>query len=289
MNEIIKVNESPSKCKDIILKHVGTSSELKKITVFFDNANFIFTKYKVDYDVLFVAEKINGTEIHATQLNCGYGGNGPSSTYKVLLGLDVNESLAEMAFTSRGFEIDFTDRLNIVKDMVFFQYRNDAVTTSETFKFDEYSQVNIKKRRIKMFNPQVNNINGLFNAIDRMKPYTFEFFIGDDSPLDNGYRFKWHDKAFSHDPFGHQKLLGIKHVNIIIRGKIFDIYCLVDTNMITSVVNVIHSYLFKKPYFDEAHTDDSIYLLKSSKLTKIKMFLSLFKSKKNIHETLSLQ
>jgi len=280
-----KVTGNSEKCADLVLEEIGSITALRYITVFFDNANFLFTNYSVDHDVLFVAEKKDGTEVHATNLNCGYGGNGPTCTNYVLTKLGIDEQTANIAFTSRGFQMEFSDGVVKVRDKVFFQYAKDAVKTPNVFGFDEFSEVNVPLKRITMLNPHTNNIQGLFNAIDVMEPYLYEFFIGKESPLADGYRVSHHTLPQADDK---SQIRGLKHVNIIIRGKVFDVYCIVDTNFVGSLVNILHCYLLNRPYFRETIANQSLGLTNKKGFYWFKLFISLFMKGRDIHELVFL-
>ncbi|GHV09426.1 hypothetical protein FACS1894217_13730 [Clostridia bacterium] len=136
-----------------------------------------------------------------------------------------------------------------------------------------------------MYNPQVNNFAGLLNAIDIMKPMSFEFFVGKNSPMDDGYKYN-KDEFKNMGILRHntRHILGIEHTNIIIRGEIFDIYCRVDTSCICSVVNVIHLHMFKRPYFEEKNVGGARVFNERTN-SVLKLIYSLLRGERPIHET----
>jgi len=168
--------------------------------------------------------------------------------------------LAEWVFHWRGIEFDFSGDNQKAKHRMFFQHANDAIKERDVFNFDEYSQVDILDRKITMINPHTNNFQGLLNAIDIMKPYIFEFYIGKNSPLADGYNI---EGTFPISGRSYLANIRAKHVNVIIRGKVLDVYCIVDTAFIGSFVNVLHCYLLGHPYFNETQCGNVFYLTNS--------------------------
>ena len=66
--------------------------KLNHVAVFFDNANFLITKYNpLSEGVHLILELEDEKEIHIESANCGYSGTGPSNTVKILQLFGVDE------------------------------------------------------------------------------------------------------------------------------------------------------------------------------------------------------
>lgn len=272
---------------------------ISKITVFFDSINFLLTPYQTEADVHLVAEDVNGTQIHATGLNCGYQGSGPSATYAVFRFLGIPEEIASVTYRSRGFSINIptitdycsADWNNAVQEYLFFYSANDHVVKRKCFfQFDSFSKPDMARRRIMLYNPHIHHFEGMLHLIDTMQPYLFEFFIGSDSPLGDHYLFTKTELPIQRLNM-RESIRGLKHINLIIRGERFDIFCLIDINVIASVVNVLHCYLFHEPYFKETN---GLFLARHASNTntifsKVKcLYHFLFSKKKSIHEVIKI-
>lgn len=109
------------------------------------------------------------------------------------------------------------------------------------FYSNEYTQIDYDLRKIYLMNPQIHNLSGLLNLIQVMQPYHFSIYVGNDSPLDNHYRIYRDNFRFDHMYSYNCKA---DCVNLMIKGKIFDVCCLVDKDTIIPFSNVIYQYIF---------------------------------------------
>lgn len=220
-------------------------SPLKKITVFFDDENFLLTKYKTDAGTTFVAESWNDNEIHLTGLNCGYGGHGPSETARVLEFVGVNEKKANDIKWEPGLQIDFDENGVPVKynKEAFFSSQGEHIHSCKVH-LDRFTYIEFETKKIYFVNPLSHCIKDVFTAIDTFKPYEFQYYIGEDSPLDNGYfppdKFDLHNIRYKE---------GITGVNLILRSNNLDILILIDKSIARSFIDSIHYYIFKKKLF----------------------------------------
>lgn len=272
---------------------------LKKLTVFFDSENFLTTPYAVEGSfVHMVIENWKGQEIHINNMNCGYGGTGPSETARLLKHLGMNEENAEYLKHKDGLQIGFTQDgkidFNDIKTDVFF----GGSVRQEMYKFDinENCFIHLSEKKIYMLNPHLTNFKGMLNAIDIMKPREIEYYIGSNSPLENSFRFKDDFKIFkgNNAKYNYMKIKGANQVNLIIRGEIFDVICLVKNSDLMMVINIIYLYLFKENLFiNKVFANYStVTLIKDYNIWSILKyyFEMIFKKKEtSIHEVIKIE
>ncbi len=82
---LVNKNGLDSSEKKYIDDNLNNILPIKKITSFFNNENFLFTKYTPSTSsVNTIVESYNGKQYHFTSMNCGYGG-GPNNLYRILI------------------------------------------------------------------------------------------------------------------------------------------------------------------------------------------------------------
>ena len=121
-------------------------------------------------------------------------------------------------------------------------------------------------------NPQYHSPKSISNAIDLADIYEVQYYIGENSPLDNGYNPSY-EYMFS------KKYLkeNIDGVNLILYGRKFDIVVLIDKKLCHSVINCIYSYIFKRNLLD-----DELYFSKPK--VGIKSFIiNILNKQKNVY------
>lgn len=230
-------------------KNSQNITPIKKITVYFDYENFFLTDYDVEFGTKFVAEGWNGNQIHLTGLNCGYGGTAPSGTEKILIDLGMDRKCADRIKFYPEIKVYFNE------NGTYKSYEaNKYVCFSSQPEYSKFCKVSLGDftyfergaQKLYFINPQYYSPKDLYNAIDEASIYQLQYYIGEKSPLDNGYT---PDK--SHLPLRQIFKENIDGVNIILYGRKFDILILVDNRVSHSLLNNIYSYIFKKPLFDD--------------------------------------
>lgn len=224
---------------------------LKKLTVFCNGENFLVTPYKVEgIYVHMVLENWNGNEMHLNNLNCGYVGSGPIKTVQLLKKLGMRENLAEKLKICEGIQIGFTPEGEINENEIATGVFFGKSIQHREYKFDinDCSYIDVSRKKIYTLNPQITNSNGIINALDIMGPKQIEYYIGKHSPLENYFRFYDDFIGFRGGKFkyNHRKIKGANQVNLIIRGELFDIVCLIKSSDLIAFLDVIHLYLFKE-------------------------------------------
>lgn len=273
MENIIIDNGSDSDLMEF-QKMYDSIKPLKRITCFFDNENFLLTEYNIEnLGIHMVIETYVNQQIHLG-LNCGYGGHGPNKTRRLLELTGISKEDAEWLRLLDGFEVQFEENGSYYAKSIRPFFQKVRYTPVTPFHVDDYSIVYIKERRIMMLNPQINNMKGLFNCISAMKPREMEYFIGSQSPLFNGYRYK---RNPLHAFRKYDKVKGLEGINLIIKGDKFDVYCLINKEEMVSVINAVYLCIFKKPLFSERYFGEYIFLTRAGNKHRYLNFIkSLF-------------
>ena len=109
---------------------------------------------------------------HLTGANCGYGGTGPHKTAQILMLAVLDSSTAENIVQAPTLEIQFDSQGNIQTTNtfhnLFFSSQPEYQNRCAVF-LDEYTFLQSEAKKLYFVNPQIHNIQGLFNAIDVYK------------------------------------------------------------------------------------------------------------------------
>ena len=248
---ILRNDNYGSSEKDYIFfrDHYHQFKPLKKITVYFNDENFLFTKYKASPGTTLIAENWKGDEIHLTGANCGYGGTGPHKTAQILMLAGLDSSTAENIVQAPTLEIQFDSQGNIQTTNtfhnLFFSSQPEYQNRCAVF-LDEYTFLQSEAKKLYFVNPQIHNIQGLFNAIDKFQPYEFQYDLRDNSPLDSGYLHQQARNCRVNSEWSY-----INGANVILKSEHLDIICFLDSRLRISVINVLYYYLFHSVLFDD--------------------------------------
>ena len=164
------------------------------------------------------------------------------------------------------------------------------------FYLDEYIHVDLNSKKVYMINPQLSDFKGLLSLIMKMKVKEMEYYIGDNSPLEDGFRFNDDFKLFRGTSFRYDNniTIGVQGVNLIIRGEIFDIICLVKKDDLMILINSIYLYLCKKNLFKIRLFDNSVAALSVKKLSFSSIIFYywqklLNKNERYVHEVIKVE
>lgn len=269
--KITTCTEGSSRAVKFFQEIFDSFKPVKKFTSFFDNANFLLTDYKPsNSDVHTIIENFRGDIIEFTSLNCGYRGQGPGGTARVLQIIGLKQETALELREYNTIKIDFDGQKNnyqhcFDKDGENKEYITDYSLDMTTFfncrvrakefqgcNIDENTVVNILTRDVYMINPEIHNLNGLLHCLHIMKPVEFEYVIGkklyfiqvDEIP----------ELSKTNVPV---QLRHTRGVNLIIRGEKFDIKCLIGEKTLQGTLNCIYTYLMKANLFEECPIGDT--------------------------------
>lgn len=225
-------------------EHYETFKPLKNAVVFFENENFIFTDYTpVHAGISAIYENWDGDQIQFSSTNVGYGGRGPSGTLQILrfLGLDDADKSFDKWCYYPGINIAFNQSGKISKVKVsedaFFESRSHELKSDQLYLNNEVLFVNSLKRKIYFRNPQRVEFEKFLGLIKRSKPVSLEYWLGNESTLENWFRGR---DYFAN---GHSIPFAENEVNLIINGEQYSICCLIHLSELIEVINCTWLFL----------------------------------------------
>ena len=224
---------------------VGTETPVR-CTTFFDNRNFLLTKYApLTTAVETIVEFQSGLEWHLEHTNCGYGGNGPGRTkdlYKVL-GADsgyVENSIRRNDAVLIDYDKDWGWGKRYFEEFVIFtpsvRQDHEQFITSDRISDKSNYEVDLIGKTVRAYNPQRNETTGFFRLINRIKPRSMELYYGPNSPLDGYMRVEKQDTIGWYE---RRDDLRTKQVNVSIYGEYATVHCLFDEREALTSMNFI--------------------------------------------------
>lgn len=254
---------------DRLKKQMPEDAKLNYVTVFFENANFLITKYRpLSNAVYLVLEMEDGTEFHIEGANCGYGGSGPHATLGILRIFGIEGSYIErLVFQNDAVRFRVEDGrvvLGTVDTAFLFFPQIRLVYEDDSFRnkvqTDRSVDINLEKCKLMFYNPQRNNFVGFLNLLNYMEDMQFEYYIGSDSPLEGGIRFsEINDERFHR--IDKPDINGIEQVNLLLTGSNFSVACWIDKNDEWAVIESIYIALTGRRLFSGYDPAESFWKL----------------------------
>ena len=272
-NKILISEDIVEKVKQYSIK------DIISVAVFFDNPNFISTKYKpINNSVNLIIELQNKTQLHIRNCNCGYRGTGQHNTYKVLKALGFNDSILEKyVFEKKGFKIYLEDGniTDIVtENLLIFGSNLTEIEEVTRIKLSESVRLDWIKNELLIINPQANNWIGFLRLLKSIDCKAIEYYVGGNSPIGNYMRLE--SSELNRFKYINAKMFyKAGQVNIAIYSEKIKVYCFIDRSVIKQVVNSL-MLLFKKPaVFLNSDTKSLIKRLISNNNTEIHEVVSV--------------
>lgn len=248
MKERILITESSDMILEKMQEYLPRAGQLCHVTIYFENSNFLITKYRLlSYSVHMILEMDN-LEFQIVNANCGYLGTGPICSVKILreLGLKIDE-LDTFFYSNKAisFSVDKELRIYDIDTEQLFYNRAECKKEDEKkminkIRLDKNVNLIMKEKLIRMFNPQRTNYNGLINLLGYADEFEIEYYLGNESVLDNGL----HISSYICNQLSIQSsgadLDGIDHCNLYIKTKNFNISCFIDRTEEITVINMIY-------------------------------------------------
>lgn len=253
----LAIQGTPDHCREEFLKIKHRFGKILKATVFFDSENFLITNlYPKTPSVHLIIEDVEGNQLHIEGANCGYDGEGPQTTMWILNEFGVpEEQTAKLLFFNRGLSFWVDSNGNIIVPSINCEYLISCSEDKYSYgkiRKDYSSEIDVTRRTIRLFNPQFNCLDGLLYAIHKMELYQFEYYIGQQSPLDNAYRFQIDHVPLDWMPEDVIKKYhfdsGLTHVNLVFRGKRFNIFCVISKDCEVQTISCLYQYLVKQNF-----------------------------------------
>lgn len=258
-------------------------SDIRKITVFKNQINFLFTEYRIDNNnVHMIIEDFSGRIISITGMNCGYFGEGPNATLYLLKKIGIDEKDAEKIILKDSIILEFKDKQNFDTLEISHKYYINTYfkglmneERNESFNLDnmkiylgEDVKVDIVDRKVYMINPQVENFMSLLILIRLSDPKKIRYYIGEKSNIEPSIR--------SFDFFQDTKTT--KGINMYIEGDKYDIACFVNKKEQFNVISSIYYYIFKESLFKVTRFKDMVIYSKDFSIWKLikNIFINIF-------------
>lgn len=262
-----------------VFEELNEHRPFRRLVTYFDAENYLLTPYReiTEAYAVLVLESYDGEVIAIRRCNCGYSGEGPGKTQKVLEFLGIPKELSEQYKLYSGIDIEFNEDGTFKKDSVkldcVFDSRAATPQNGKILIGKNSIFSNMSTRQIFFLNPQFSNFYYLLNAIARIRPMQMSYYIGTNNR-------KYVDLYFNR--YNNQELESLMFgPYVIISSNEFDIVCLINQDTAMSFINCIHMIITGKPLFYEANigglaffSNDIIEYLPIRK--KVKMFSDIF-------------
>lgn len=221
-------------------------TSLRYVTVFFESTNFLTTHDQIlSENVHLILEFADGKELQIESANCGYGGQGPNTTLAILEMFGVkDEKLSDLIYTHDAVTFGVSPRGNVQYETLdlsaiflpTIRYKQEYPPHEKMVKLDRNVEVSLVNKKVLMYNPQRNSWKGLLNLACFIKNMEFEYYVGDNSPLENRYYIGRGFNKGLHHGIDRPDIKGAEHVNLILRGNNFRIACLIDRQFEREVI-----------------------------------------------------
>lgn len=241
-----------------VKKHQLLTKRIKSIAVFFENANFIITKYRpLNNGVMMILEFEDGTEAHIQSANCGYQGTGPHTSVRLLneFGLD-KEQLEALFFYNDAVQFDVLNNaiINIKTEFLFYPQIREVETETDFYnkiKNNYNAEVDLEESRVLLYNPQRTCWAGFLNLINKIENIEFSYYIGSDSPLEKGLYLDNTVKKILYMRGDGPDIKGVKHVNLVLSGSNFRVACMIDEEYEVDVIDATYLALTGERLFSQ--------------------------------------
>lgn len=235
---------------------------LKRVAVFFENANFLITKYQpMTNGVYLVLELENSMEIHVEGANCGYRGSGPHATVSVLKMFGLEEKILKSLIFEHDavqFEVAENKILWNTVDTSYLFYPSIRQDGSKgklnKIQTDRNIDINLEAKKIRIYNPQRNCFKGMINLLSYMEDMEFEYYIGNDSPLDGGWHLERKFNQILYQGVDRPDVLGVEQASLVLHGTNFTVVCCVDKNYEKTFIETVYLILTGEKLVEDLET-----------------------------------
>lgn len=282
-------------CEKYFKENIEELGIIKEISCAFNPSNLIFFEDEIENrSYHFVAKTYESNVLFLSGINCGYGGEGPGSYERILTFLGVDEKIAEQISYSRASKVYFDREGNYTnwECPPFYIDDRDLVHKIDP----KYCDVDLKARKIYLFNSE-RYLDKLVEILEMLNPYRLEYWIGDNSRLDDNFRAKlpknWqltdeHNDYLSDYSFKAKtrkewrerrktRYPRATEVNIILRGEKYDVLLLLAPELQLSTLEFLHLYFLGDSFTNKNY--ESVY----NYLPKLYWFDRLFRQKDSVN------
>lgn len=287
----ILISESSHKVPAQVTKIKESSGELKHVTVFFENCNFITKKYHLLSGGVHMILEFENIEVQIESANCGYAGGEPNAAVDVLTGLGMEKKIIEeLIFYNDAVDLRIKDgHIGRIDTTVLFypSIRKSGTDRSQYNKIecDKNVLIDLENRKVLIYNPQRTCWNGFLNLLSYMDNIKFEYYIGPNSPLEGGlYIGKGFDRELRWS-YDRPDIEGTEHVNLCLYGNNFSVVCLIDREYEAEVIEAVYLALTGKRLVPKKKIQ-----IQLSNKSRIKLLYETLNNKKlEKHETIMIE
>lgn len=258
-----------SRDREAVLAELEAERPFKSIRIYFDMENHVLSDYSIHKEAPYaLLEAWNGKVFAITQVNCGYGGGGPTQGSALLTWLGVPPEEASKWKLHNGISLNFNkegrcDYSSLKLGSVFTSrsgYEHEILLSDDVF-FDSHYKT------LYFVNPQLGNYRSLLNAINYSNPREFIYYYGANAKEHIQYAsILWdvHDiQSLQEGGF------------VLVKGDRFDILCFLKKRGLYSVIQNLHTEMLKKPLFHEVNAGGFVLLTEGPAPHTIKGFLGV--------------
>lgn len=227
-------------------QHIDENDKLKKVTIFFNPYNFLITSYDLMSTWVHMILEFENKEVQIESANCGYGGAGPNTAVSVLEFCGVKKELIEPIIfgnTALSFLVTNGKVHHIRTEQRFYDVNASNCCTNQELKNqihqNENVDIKLSEKKVRLYNPQRTNWMGFMNLLNYMEDIQMEYYIGDDSPLDDGLRV---DEQFQNKftRSSGRDTRGTTQANLFLHGSNFSISCCIDREYEVEVIETVY-------------------------------------------------
>jgi len=271
MSEQIIMREGQSSKGDIdfFKEQYDIFRPIKKITVYYEEINFIFSSYNAGMSVSFIAENWDGKEMHLQGLSCGYGGEGPSTTARLLEFLGMDKEQAHNLKHESGLIIHFDtqgniDNGNIDTSAFFSSGGRNCIIDTEKINIATIWSDGCTYYKLYYFDPNENDVTQIFKLIEKSPPYEFEYDLNEKNEFDYFYQSTSYDYNFLQSVNCKSKYTGnnsrfvenytpFVNCHLVLKFNKFDIVVSIrDKDARKKIINQVYNHIANSnlPYHD---------------------------------------
>lgn len=269
--------------KELSLFHeyISKFGSVKEIVCFQYNANFIFSLIPgLDNAIHLIIQNEQDQFLMFSSLACGYYGEGPRATAAILEHLGVAKSDAEKCFTHSSIRITFSEGRKYALSFPPTFFGNSE---NDRFPLNSFCNISVGGRRIIMVNPQEHHFPGLLHLLHLMEPTCMDYLMGKSSCyFCNNTWTK--DLIEDHTIRIDAPPPYTDGVNLMIYGKLLDVWCLVDRRYLAGLINAIMMYMEGITFLPETNLDAlSISCKGKSKRDQIVRLFQFMRNRKTVY------
>lgn len=268
-----------------IEKNLSNYGKLKHVTVYFNNYNFVLSKYEMMSTLVHMVLECEEVELQIESANCGYVGGGPGASVSILtlFGLDKDET-ERLIQTNAALEFSVIDKqiVYVCTEEIFEGNRTvePKWVTANKFSYDKNISVDLMTRKIRFFNPQRHNISVFFRLLNGMTNKKMEYYIGEESPLEKSLYI---DKKIRKSLWTGDDSIdieGVEHVNLIISSDECKVVCLIDRKEEIETINMIYWMVTGNTLLEDLYIPQKLSLKEILKI----IYRKIKRGKAEIHD-----